>query len=201
MAQSSKRSGGLTISWGDPQTTRATVSPTSHTNWREVMKFENTEYQESDRSFRLIFKWLNIHTSSYVSCSREEAKGPRSGAYPGTSAASGFSGGPQIRLPECQHRYNPRRHQRHQGSALLPLREQGSPRLCRRRRKDRKTYARQVADSYAKRGGRRRHFDRRCPAYTSWSSRRSSRLSAAPFVTRDVPAGRAIPQATREDIP
>jgi hypothetical protein len=41
--QSPTTSGGLTISWGGLQTTRATVSPTSHTNWREVTKFENTK--------------------------------------------------------------------------------------------------------------------------------------------------------------
>jgi len=37
-------------------------------------------------------------------------------------------------------------------SALLPLREQRSPRLCRCRRENRKTYARQVVASYAERG-------------------------------------------------
>jgi hypothetical protein len=32
--------------------------------------------QESGRSFRLTLKWFNIHTGWYVSCSREETKGP-----------------------------------------------------------------------------------------------------------------------------
>src|SRR5260370_36240064 len=76
-----------------------------------------------------------------------------------------------------------------------------SPRLCRRRRENRKTYARQVVASYAERGGSHRHFDRRCPAHTRSAPRCPRRLSAAPFVTGDVSAGRAIPQATEEDIP
>ena len=50
-------------------------------------------------------------------------------------------------------------------------------------------------------GGTHRHFDRRCPADTSSDTRRSGRLPAAPFGTGDVSAGRAIPQATGENIP
>src|SRR5229473_3485882 len=44
--QSSKTSGGLTASWGDPKTARATVSPTFHTDWREDTKFENVSSQK-----------------------------------------------------------------------------------------------------------------------------------------------------------
>src|SRR5258708_7276345 len=74
--QSSKTSGGLTTSWDDPQTTSATVSPTSHTQTGERLRNSRTpSSQESGRSFPLTLKWFNIHTGWYVNCSREEAKG------------------------------------------------------------------------------------------------------------------------------
>ena len=117
------------------------------------------------------------------------------------NAASGFSGGPQIRLPECRHRYNSRRHQRHQGSALSPLREQGSLGICHRRRDHGKTCPRQVVASYAQQRATHRHFDRHCPAVASSAPRHSKQLSAAQFGTGDVSSRRAIPQTTGEALP
>ena len=114
-AQSSKTSGEFTISWGDPQMTRATVSPTSSYKLARGYEIPRTR-QESDRSFRLIFKWFNMHTGWYVSCSSGGKESPVIRRHTGTFAASGFSGGPQIGLPECRHRYNSCRHQRHQGA-------------------------------------------------------------------------------------
>src|SRR6185437_1955608 len=55
IAQSSRTGGGLTISWGEPQTTRATVSPTSHTKWRAVTKFDNTEQQRGWQTISIDF--------------------------------------------------------------------------------------------------------------------------------------------------
>jgi hypothetical protein len=74
--RSSKTSDGLTKPWDDPKTARATVSPTSHTYWRQVMKFENVSSQESDRSIAIDFQMSNIHTGLYVDGSGEEAKVP-----------------------------------------------------------------------------------------------------------------------------
>jgi len=48
-------SGGLTISWDDPQSTRGAVSPTFHTQTGEKLRNSRTPTgQESDRLFRLI---------------------------------------------------------------------------------------------------------------------------------------------------
>jgi hypothetical protein len=68
--QSSKTNGGLTTSLGDPKTVRATLSPTFHTHWREVMKFENVSSQESGRSIVIDFQMCNIHTGWYVGCTQ-----------------------------------------------------------------------------------------------------------------------------------
>ena len=70
--QSSRRSGGLTISWDEPKTTRATVSPTFHTN--TGARLRNSRASSQGQVFQLVFKWFNIHTSWYVNCPRVEAK-------------------------------------------------------------------------------------------------------------------------------
>jgi len=38
------------------------------------MEFENTERPKVGQIISIDFKWANIHTSWYASCSREEAK-------------------------------------------------------------------------------------------------------------------------------
>ena len=138
-----------------------------------------------------------------VSRSPEEAKVPRSRAHTGAPAASGFSGSPQIGLPKCGHRYNSRRHQRHQGSALSLLRQQGSPRICHRRRDPRKTCPRQVVASSATEQGQGpyRCFDRHCTGDTSSTKRRKGQLSSGQFGAGDVSARRTIPQAIGENLP
>src|ERR1700704_4308104 len=75
--QSSKTSGGLTTTWDDPKTTRATVSPAFHTYTGERLRNSRTPgSQESGRSFRLTFQMVNIHTCRYVRWSREKTKTP-----------------------------------------------------------------------------------------------------------------------------
>jgi hypothetical protein len=69
--QSSKTSSGLTKFWDDSKTARATVSPTFHTHWRDVMKFENVGSQKLGRSIVIDFQMMNIHTYRYVRQSRE----------------------------------------------------------------------------------------------------------------------------------
>jgi TetR/AcrR family transcriptional repressor of nem operon len=60
--QSSKSSGGLTESCDDPKAARATVPPTSHAHWREVMKLEEGSSQESGAQLGLPFRLFNIDT-------------------------------------------------------------------------------------------------------------------------------------------
>jgi hypothetical protein len=57
--QSSKTSGGLTTSWDDPKTARATVSPTFHTHTGErLLNSRSASSQEPGRSLRLTFGYL-----------------------------------------------------------------------------------------------------------------------------------------------
>ena len=69
--QSSKTSSGLTKSWDDPKTAGATVSPTFHTYWREVMKFENVSSQKSGRSIVIDFQMVTIQTGRYGNGTQE----------------------------------------------------------------------------------------------------------------------------------
>ncbi len=75
--QSLKTSGGLTKSWNDPKTARATVSPAFHTHWREVTKFENVTSQQSGRSIVINFQRINIQTVRYVRRSRRSQSNHR----------------------------------------------------------------------------------------------------------------------------
>jgi hypothetical protein len=45
---------------------RATFSPTFHTHWREVMRFEKVGSQKSGSSSVIDFQIINIHTGWYA---------------------------------------------------------------------------------------------------------------------------------------
>jgi len=101
----------------------------SYTNWKTLQNSRTPSSKESDRSFRLIFKWVLTYILVCMLATHEKKRRTRDPeTYTRTFAASGFFG--EIHrsgFPERRHRYNSRRHQRHQGSALLPLREQKKP--------------------------------------------------------------------------
>src|SRR5580692_2554992 len=131
------------------------------------MKSENISNQKSGRSIAIDFQMINIHTGWYVGSTHEfeaefetefEAESgtwsdqaARFWAHAGALAAGGIPRDLQIGFPERQPGHYSGRCWGHQGRTVLPLRQQGSLGVRRRRRGHRPRRPRQVGAPFAER--------------------------------------------------